>query len=141
MSAFGSVVEAACCTIGKTKDLLQILTDHMNTLTIQDGRSLPQVVEPPTVMPTIATAATASALVPVTQEDEDEDIPLAHLGAANPPTLKHQKQKRGEPKSKGAPTTKGNKRVAKLAEHARKESAKVAANRVQGKTKEGKNAY
>jgi hypothetical protein len=141
MSAFGPVVEAACCTIGKTKDLLQILTDHMNTLTIQDARSLPQVVEPPTVISTIATAATASAPVPVTQEDEDEDIPLAHLGAANPPTLKHQKQKRHQPRSIGAPTTTRNKQEAKRNERARKESAKVAANRVQAKTKEGKNAY
>ena len=44
MSAFGTVVDSACCTIGKTKVLLEILTDHMKELTIQDVSAIPQVV-------------------------------------------------------------------------------------------------
>jgi hypothetical protein len=80
------------------KDLLQILIDHMNTLTIQDVSSLPQVAEPPTVMSTIVTAATAGA-APTTKEEEDEDIPIAHLGADNPRTAKHQRQRKLQPQS------------------------------------------
>jgi hypothetical protein len=144
MAAFGPVVDAACSTIGKTKDLLRTLTDHMKTLTIRDVSSLPQVAEPPTVMSTIVTAATAAAPA-VTQVDEDgdedEDIPLAHLGAANPRTVKHSRQKRHQPQSAAAPTTKAYKVIAKRGERIRKESVKIAENRVQGKTKEGKIAY
>jgi hypothetical protein len=137
MSAFGSVVDAAWRAIGKIKDLLQILTDHMNTLTIQDASSLPQVAEPPTVMSTIMTAATAGAAPTVTQEEEDENIPIAHLGAANPRTAKHQRQKRLQPQS-AAPTTKGYKAVARRGERTRKDSVKRVENKLQGKTEEGK---
>jgi hypothetical protein len=137
MSAFGSVVDAAFCTIGKTKDLLQIPTDHMNTLTIQDVSSLPQVAEPPTVMPTKMTAATAGAAPTVTQEKEDEDIPIAYLGDANPRTAKHQRQKRLHPQS-AAPTMKGYKAVARRGERTREDSVKRAENKLQGKTEKGK---
>jgi hypothetical protein len=140
MSVFGPVLDAACCTIGKTEDLLQILAGHMNKLAIQDESSLPQVAEPPTVMSTIVTAATAAAPA-VTQEDEGEDFPiLAHLGAANPPTANNQKQKRIKPRS-GAPTGKLNKAAAKRGQRERKKSRKTADNIAQGKTKAGNNAY
>jgi hypothetical protein len=142
MSTFRTVVDAACCTIGKTKVLLEILNDHMKELTIH-----PQVPEPPTVMSTlgVVSAPMVAAQAPtVTQEEEDEDenFPLSHLGfpAGNPPTEKNQRQKRHEPTS-AAPTTKAYKGKARQNQRKRKASEKAADNKAQGKTPTGKNAY
>jgi IS5 family transposase len=104
-------------------------------------------VETPTVMSTAVTAATAAApaakiVRTATQEDEDEDddfLPITHLRAANPRTVKNQKQKRRQPQS-AAPTTKGYKAIARPSKRNHMESVRIAENRVQGKTKDGKHA-
>jgi hypothetical protein len=138
MSTFGTVVDAACCTIGKTKALLEILTDHMKELTIQDVSSNPQVAEPPAVMSTLGTAAAAATV----NEEEDETTSLAFLvhPAANPKTAKNQKQKRIQPQS-GGPTAKGYKAKARQGARKRNDSVKKAENRAQGNTTAGKKGY
>jgi hypothetical protein len=75
MSTFGTVVDAACCAIDKTKVLLEILTDHMKELTIQDVSSIPQVAEPPTVMSTLGVVSAPTAAAATVNEDEDENVP------------------------------------------------------------------
>jgi hypothetical protein len=107
-STFGPVVDTACFTSGKTRDLLKILTEHMDMLAIQDassrqllrlsGPSDSQVARPTTespmtvVLPTTAmvTAPTLSGLPvvtapPVTRwttHDSDSDDPRENISLA-----------------------------------------------------------
>jgi hypothetical protein len=140
VSTFGTVADLACCTKGKTKDLIEMLTEHMNALVIADTASQPLIPlsEPPTVVSTVA--------APRGTVDDEEDIPLAALGRTSGPTLflnpaNERNQKQGRIHPSAAPTSKGYKIIAKEYQRTREVAAKTDHNKNQGKTKDGKDAY
>jgi hypothetical protein len=72
LGAFVPVADAACCTKSKTRDLLVILTEHMNTLAIQDvtptttRATLSVPADPVAVaVPTTATVSVPAVAVPL----------------------------------------------------------------------------
>ena len=72
LGAFVPVADAACCTKSKTRDLLVILTEHMNTLAIQDvtptttRATLSVPADPVAVaVPTTATLSVPAVAVPL----------------------------------------------------------------------------
>jgi hypothetical protein len=143
LSTFGTVADLACCTKGKTKDLIEMLTEHMDTLVIAytaDTISQPLIPlsEPPTVVSTVAAAREP--------EDDEDDIPLGALERTsgrtlvlNPANQTNQKQGRIQPSA--APTSRAYKIKGKEYQRTREVAAKTDQNKNQGKTKDGRDAY
>jgi hypothetical protein len=118
MSSYGAVADIACCTAGKTRDLLSAVTEHLKKLTLDSEPAHDEAAS------TLASMNTAQP----------------NLLTANPPTKQNQKQNRMQP-SAPAPTTKGYKTVSRKNERAQKDLATVKANKSLGKTASGKNSY
>jgi hypothetical protein len=118
MSSYGAVADIACCTAGKTRDLLSVLTEHLKKLTLEAEPAHDEAAS------TLASMNTAQP----------------NLLTANPPTKQNQKQNRIEPSAPG-PTTKGFKKVQRKNERAQKDSATVKLNKSLGRTASVKDSY